>query len=264
MDKTKAGNPNTTGSNSCLGCPNQIISRWIYNSEAIELDEEMSEARPVHPGRLVEPVVFEPKLKIRLSRSTYKVNSYIDFGPYKESFKKFDAYLGRFHRDLHSRDYVGALADLDKGRPKDQMYMKGKKIYFSPGTCKWGSCNCRVQKQYIPLFNGVYSKFLQAIDHMEYHPTLGKEKKGSSVRLWKRSPESIKASLARQLKYLTRDDIEMLQQGNEILQKQLLKNNYVQHGQKCFGLVSWILGWGVYSNAHNIMSIKCNIQALYI
>ena len=55
----------------------------------------------------------------------------------------------------------------------------------------------------------------------------------------------------------------MLQQGNEILQKQLLKGNQTRHQQKRFGLVSWILGWGVYSNAHNIMSIKCNIQALY-
>ena len=169
-----------------------------------------------------------------------------------KSFKKFDAYLGRFHRDLHNPDYVGALADLNKGRPKGQMYMKGKKIYFSPGTCKGSSYNCRAQKQYIQivsetrklhqLFNGVYSKFLQAIDHMECHPTLGKEKKGSSVRLRKRSPERIKPSLAHQLKYLTRDDIEMLQQGNEILQKQLLKNNHVHHRQKHFGLVSWILG----------------------
>ena len=180
----------------------------------------MSEARPVHPGRLVEPVVFEPKLKIRLSRSTHKVNSYIDFGPYRESFKKFDSYLERFHRDLHNPDYVGALADLNRGKAKDQTYMKGKKIYFSPGTCKGGSYNCRVQKQYIrivsetrkwcQLFNRVYSKFVQAIDHMEYNPTLGKEKKGSSVRLRKRNTEGIEPSLACQLKYLTKDDVEML------------------------------------------------------
>ena len=98
---------------------------------------------------------------------------------------------------------------------------------------------------------------------MEYHPTLGKEKKGSSVRLRKRNVEKLESSLAQQLKYLTKDDVEMLQQGNEILQKQLLKSNQTHHWQKQFGLVSWILGWGVYSNAYNIMSIKCNIQALY-
>ena len=56
-------------------------------------------------------------------------------------------------------------------------------------------------------------------------------------------------SLVQQLKYLSRDDIEMPQQGNEVLQKQFLKNNQTGHRQKRFGLVSWILGWGVYSNA---------------
>ena len=28
-------------------------------------------------------------------------------------------------------------------------------------------------------------------------------------------------------------------------------------------MAAWILGWGIYRNAHNIMSIKKNIQALY-
>ena len=64
---------------------------------------------------------------------------------------------------------------------------------------------------------------------MEYHPTLGKVKKGSSVRLKRRNVERVKSSLAWQLKYLTRDDVEMLQQGNEILQKQLLKSNQTHH-----------------------------------
>ena len=31
--------------------------------------------------------------------------------------------------------------------------------------------------------------FLKAIDHMEFHPTLGKEKKGTSFKLRKRSLE---------------------------------------------------------------------------
>ena len=48
-----------------------------------ELDEEMSEIEPLKTGEMIEPIVFEPKRKIRLSRSTYKVNSYIDFRPYQ-------------------------------------------------------------------------------------------------------------------------------------------------------------------------------------
>ena len=52
-----------------------------------ELDDEMSEIEPLKAGELIEPIVFEPKRKIRLSRSTYKVNSYIDFRPYQDSFQ---------------------------------------------------------------------------------------------------------------------------------------------------------------------------------
>ena len=49
--------------------------------DANEIDDEMSEIEPLKTGELIEPIMFEPKRKIRLSRSTYKVNSYIDFRP---------------------------------------------------------------------------------------------------------------------------------------------------------------------------------------
>ena len=69
--------------------------------------------------------------------------------------------------------------------------------------------------------------------------------------------------MAYQLKYLSPDDIKMLTQGNEMIQKEYLGLNNTKHRVKRFGLATWILGWGVYSNAQNIMSIKKNIQALY-
>ena len=47
---------------------------------------DISKTYKIKPGHKVEPVIFEPQ-KIRLSRSTYKVNSYVDFKPYKETFK---------------------------------------------------------------------------------------------------------------------------------------------------------------------------------
>ena len=58
------------------------------------------------------------------------------------------------------------------------------------------------------LFNGIHEKYLKAIDHMEFHPTLGKEKKGTSFKLHKRSTGDIDASMAHQLKYLSPDDIK--------------------------------------------------------
>ena len=48
---------------------------------------DVSRKYKIKPGHKVEPVIFEPQRKIKLSRSTYKVNSYIDFKPYKETFK---------------------------------------------------------------------------------------------------------------------------------------------------------------------------------
>ena len=64
---------------------------------------------------------------------------------------------------------------------------------------------------------------------MEFHPTPGKEKKGTSFKLHKHSVENIDASMAHQLKYLSPDDIEMLRQGNKIIQKRYLGLNNTKY-----------------------------------
>ena len=241
---------------------------------ANELDEEMSEIEPLKAGEMIEPIVFEPKRKIRLSRSTYKVNSYIDFRPYQNSFKKFETYLHRFSRDLQDPDYVGALVNVHKFKMENYEYIRDRdKPYLGPTMCNMATYACRVKKQYMrivfetnklrQLFNKIFEKFLKAIDHMEFHPTLGKEKKGTSYRLHRHSMKDREASMAHQIKYLSPDDIKMLIQGNEIIQKKYLKLNGTKHRTKRFGLATWLLGWGVYKNAHDIRSIKRNIQTLY-
>ena len=50
---------------------------------------------------------------------------------------------------------------------------------------------------------------------MEFHPTLGKEKKGTSFKLHKCNIENMDASMAHQMKYLSPDDIEMLRNNSE-------------------------------------------------
>ena len=98
---------------------------------------------------------------------------------------------------------------------------------------------------------------------MEFHCTLGKEKKVTSYRLHRCSIKDREASMIHQMRYLSPDDIEMLRQGNEIIQKRYLKLNNTKHRTKRFGLATWLLGWGVYRNVHDIRSIKRNIQTLY-
>ena len=51
----------------------------LNKGNANEIDGEMSEIEPLKAGVLVEPIMFQPKRKIRLSRSTYKVNSLYRF-----------------------------------------------------------------------------------------------------------------------------------------------------------------------------------------
>ena len=73
---------------------------------------------------------------------------------------------------------------------------------------------------------------MKAIDHMEFHPTLGKEKKGTSYRLHKHSTEDRDASMAHQMKYLSPDDIEMLKQGNKINPEKIFKSKQHQAPNK--------------------------------
>ena len=60
-------------------------------------------------GNRIEPVIFEPQRKLKLSRSTYKVTSYVDFKPYKQAFKQFGQYMRKFLADLHDPRYVTTL-----------------------------------------------------------------------------------------------------------------------------------------------------------
>ena len=183
-------------------------------------------------------------------------------------------YIHRFSRDLQDPDYIGALVNMHRIKEESYEYIrKRSKAYFGPATCRDATYDCRVKKQYMQivyetnklreLFNRIHEKFLKAIDHMEFHPTLGKEKKGTSYKLHKHSAENRDASMAHQMKYLSPDDIEMLRQGNEIIQKRYLNVNNTKALNKEIWFGNLDFGWGIYRNAHNIMSIKKNIQNLY-
>ena len=149
--------------------------------------KDMSRRYKVKPGHMIEPVIFEPQRKIRLNRSTYKVNSYIDFKPYKETFKQFGHYMARFLKDIHDPHYVENLYNINrpKGAPVVQIG-ENDKNHFGTFACKQATYKCRIQNQYVQLRKGAlkvnsiyrstHEKFLRAIDHLEFHPTLGKPK----------------------------------------------------------------------------------------
>ena len=145
-------------------------------------------------------MIFEPQRKIKQSRSTYKVTSYVDFKPYKETLKQFEHYMNRFIIDLHDPHYVSTLYNIDRpeGEPSIRIGANVKN-YFGTFNCRQATYKCRIQNQYLQLkqeamkINSIYrsthQKFLRAIDHMGFHPTLGKSKAGPGVRLKRSSQE---------------------------------------------------------------------------
>ena len=206
----------------------------------------------------------------------YKVNSYIDFKPYKETFKQFGHDMNRFIIDLHDPHYVSTLHNIDRpeGEPAIKIGMNVRKHFGTLG-CKQATYKCRIQNQYLQLkqealkvntiYRSTHQKFLRAIDHMEFHPTLGKPKTGPEVRLKRSSQKSeeFKSNTYEvYMKDLTDEDVRMLNQIVQLLDTQYLNGTIKVMRRKRFGLASWVMGWGFLQTYRSIKTIKDNIRTL--
>ena len=67
------------------------------------IDIKYTKDSELKPGQYLVPVRFEPMKKIRLSRSTYKVSSCVDFRPHYKTFKAYGRYLQQFRKDLNDQ-----------------------------------------------------------------------------------------------------------------------------------------------------------------
>ena len=240
--------------------------------------EEMSEEYKIKVGNRIEPVIFEPQRKIKLSRSTYKVTSYVDFKPYKQSFKQYGQYMGRFLVDLRDPHYFSTL--YNAGRYEGDPLVRrgaGAKTFFTETTCRELTYKCRVQNQFIQLkkeavkinqiYLETYRKFLRAIDHMEFHPTLGRTKTESTIRL-KRQPHGNNqteetSQYTSQMEGLTKEDKLMLKQADELIETKFLNKTTKKRRNKRFGLAGWIMGWGI-GYFSSLRAIKDNIRTLQL
>ena len=108
--------------------------------------EEMSEEHKIKVGNRIESVIFEPQRKIKLSRSTYKVTSYVDFKPYKQSFKQFGQYIGKLLVDLHDPHNVSTLYNVER-HEGDPLVRRGAgaRTFFTEASCRQATYKCRLQ-----------------------------------------------------------------------------------------------------------------------
>ena len=57
---------------------------------------------PQNKTKWVHPVIFEPKPKIQLTQSSYKVTSFLDFSTFLEGFQAVYQYSEDFKKDLNN------------------------------------------------------------------------------------------------------------------------------------------------------------------
>ena len=108
---------------------------------------------------------------------------------------------------------------------------------------------------------------LRAINHMEVHPTLGRTKTESTIRL-KRQPHGNNqtegaSQYANQMEGLTKEDKLMLKQADKLIETKFWNKTIKKRRNKRFGLAAWIMGWeiGYFSS---LRAIKDNIRTLQL
>ena len=247
------------------------------NPDQLYRNEEMLEGHDIKVGNKIEPIIFEPQRKIKLSRSTYKVTSYVDFKPYKQAFKQFGQYIRKFLADLHNPRYVDTLYKVGTktGYSSNRREENKTNIFFTDGICTQSTYQCRIQNQFIQprneankvhqIYLETYRKFLRAIDHMEFHPTLGRSKTETSTRnrrqpLGENQTETT-SQYTSQRGGLTEGDILMLKQADNLIKTKFLNQPTKHKRIKRFGLAGWIMGWGL-GYFTSFRTIKENIRTL--
>ena len=108
------------------------------------------------------------------------------------------------------------------------------------------------------MFHAIYKKFLTVIDHIDYHPSQAQNttqvKRSEEYNLYGHYPTHTQSLTPSEENFLD-EFLKALNKINHSLHKNLTC-------MKRVGILTWILGWGVYSNARSISKIKDNLHTL--
>ena len=193
----------------------------------------------------------------------------MDFQPFLQGFQSVNEYLNDLIIVIDNPTYFQRLTSpfIDV-----QITLLSNETaiwkFLNPPTCKVHPYACQskmkfeqyqLEIQYIlKVFHAVHKKFLSAIDHIHYYPSQ------------KHNATSMKRSKMYNLygHYRTQPHMLTLSAENFLdkFMKALYKINPSLHKNlthiKRVGILIWILGWAVYSNARSISKIKNNLHTL--
>ena len=232
---------------------------------------ELSDIPPENRQERLHPVIFEPQNKIQLTCSTYQVTTFLDFAPFVNGFNNVQNYIKNFKKDIHDPDYFSMLKHKSTNPRASPLldeqdlaaFMQSAYCLSAPYACMTRLKIDRflMEVNYLEdLFDVVYQNFLNVIHHIDYHPTM------QNAPATNRSKRSVSFS---ETGFYTTFDHKLSLTEEVFLDKLLialenmnstLTNKFKR--MKRYSILTWVLGWGVFSNSHSINKIKKNLRVL--
>ena len=246
-----------------------VLLAWA-TLQQLYLSKMLSSPPPKNPNKWTHSVIFEPQPRIQLTCSSYKVTSFLDFQPFINGFQSVKNYLDNLWADIqdpyHFQYLFVPIAHMQMDPTINdshiERFMKSHICVQCPYECqaKLKFKKFKWEIHYImKIFHVTYKKFLTAIDHIDYHPSqiqsnVTRTKRSITYEIYGHYYSPTKTLTPSEESFLT-TFMEALYKINPSLHKNL-------SCMKRVGIFTWILGWGIFSNARNIAKIKDNIHTL--
>ena len=158
-----------------------VLLAWATLQQP-HLSKTLSSPQLKNLNKWTHSVIFEPQPKIQLTRSSYKVTSFLDFQPFINGFQSVNNYLDNLWADIQDPYYFWYLfvpmahmqIDPTANDSHIERFTKSCMCIQCPYACQG---KMRFEKfkweiHYImKVFHATYKKFLTAIDHIDYHPS---------------------------------------------------------------------------------------------
>ena len=225
---------------------------------------------PQNKNDWIHSVIFEPQPKMLLTHSTYKITSFLDFHPFLQGFQTVDTYINDLMLDIANPTYYKKLIAPYHNIPPIITsnwsvigFLKSSGCSEHPYACrsklKFDHFTLEIQYMY-KIFCTIYKKFLTTIDHIDYHPS--QQYVNNKTRVKRSDFYDLHGHYHSPTRELTPSENNFL----DAFLRALYKINPTLHKNvsrmKRQDIFTWLLGWGIYSNARSISKIKDNIHIL--
>ena len=186
-------------------------------------------------------------------------------------FNNVQNYIKNFKKDIHDPAYFSMIRHKSTNpcaspllnEQELEAFMQSAFCLSAPYACMTRLKIARflMEVNYLEdLFDVVYRKFLNAIDHIDYHPTM----QNDAV-----TNRSKRSAFFSETGFYNTFDHRLSPTEDLFLDKLLMAlnnmNSTLTHKfkrMKRYSILTWVLGWGVFSNSCSINKIKLNLRIL--